>query len=203
MLIRQFAAAVFLAMSWPTAIHAEANFGLSAQPRETQLRRAEQSKMLRQLKAQLAQFPREPPPSVGETLEVRERRDKREKLDALVLEIEQRMADEKDHRPLPAKVRTPYEAYYGRLKARIESEANAAPPRRDGGTLNGAAVVTLTIGAAGEIEALNVDRATSAEFSEYIRALLRRLAPFEALSAEMRKRADRVVISAPLSYKVD
>lgn len=167
-----------------------------------EIRRMErkQDALLRQIKNQLAQLPDDPSPSQDASSEVRERREHKAKLNEMVHEIERRIADEKSRKPPSKEAERVYAEYYQRLRSRIEQEA--AKPALGHGDVKpyGSAILKLTIGAAGDLEKLSADQASSPEFARYLESVVRNLAPFEPLSPAMRKHVDRIVISARFSH---
>jgi hypothetical protein len=77
-----------------------------------------------------------------------------------------------------------------------------APPRIGDATLHGSAILKVTIGVSGDIEQLSTNQASSPEFAAYVESLIQRMAPFEPLSAQMRKsHSSQIVKTSPSNTK--
>ena len=175
--------------------------GLVREKAEVKRLESEQARMLRELKRTLASLPGDPPPSPGESEEVRQRREKNAELSRLLAEIERRMEAEKQERkPLSDPSNAAYREYYERLVSRIEAEATARAPVQKRVSLRGSLVLVLGIGANGELEKVSAERATSKDLAEFVVALVRQLAPFERFSEEIKGRADHIEIRASFKY---
>ncbi|WP_457447213.1 energy transducer TonB family protein [Roseateles sp. P5_E4] len=169
----------------------------SEQEREITRLKAEQERLLKQLKRELASL------STGSSsTQSAHDRDRRAQLELLLSEIEARMRAEGRTRYVSAMTDDPaIRAYFERVQRRVERQGDVDFPKANGKSLHGRVVVSFAITPAGRIERIDIAQSTSSALSQHSIRLLRQLEPFENFPPEIANRFDRMVITVPFDYK--
>ncbi|WP_082532803.1 energy transducer TonB [Pelomonas sp. Root1237] len=173
------------------------NTATSEQKQEIARLKAEQERLLKQLKRELASL------STGSTSTQSARdRDRRAQLELLLSEVEERMRAEGRTRYVTAMTDDPaLRAYFERVQRRVERQGDADFPKANGKSLHGRVVVSFALTPVGKIERIDIAQSTSSALSQHSIRLLKQLEPFESFPPEIANRFDRMVITVPFDYK--
>ncbi len=166
--------------------------------------RAEQHRLLKQLRQQLAALAPLPAPSDLESDDLKAQRAKRAQLQRLLETIERRVR-------LEASPRTRFSSslsnepewlgYYARLKSRIEASANEDFPKEGTKPLYGRVEVAFVLDAIGQLVSVDIHSSTSTPLAKYSQALLSRLQPYEPFPPKLRQDVDHVVVTIPFIFE--
>ena len=164
----------------------------------------QQSQMLAQIRSELrAMPPAEPSKAQSPTEQSRE--DRRRQLVALLAEIERRVNDE-NARPKkryisPATREEIYALYYDAMRRRIEDRGTVDFPQLAGNKLYGRLTMLLTVNFDGRVLGTQVLQSSgNAALDRRAEAIARSAGPFKAFSAEMRQRADQLVLVSQFRF---
>ncbi len=167
----------------------------------------EQQRLLAQLRRDaamvLARLPGE-----GGTPEQRAEREQQLLRLKQLAEIDQRI-QQQNERPRrryvsPATREVPYAMYYDAMRLRIERRGTEDFPQVQGRKLYGELTVEITVDAVGRVvDARVVGPSGTRALDERALAIVRAAAPFGAFSAEMRRQADLIVVTARFRFTRD
>lgn len=154
----------------------------------------EQTRLIKQIKDQLALLRQRAPGPQGEELRLR--------FERMFADIEGRIADENAGRSHVLSAQSPPDirAYYARQRQRIEAAGSKEVPQLGGKPVFGDVTVQLELSADGEILRLNIERSDSIHLSVRAIELLRQLAPFERFPPEVAKTTSRLSMVTTLSF---
>ena len=159
----------------------------------------EQQHLLLQAKKQLAALPPPDPARPDSTAEQLEREEKRRQLIKLLAEIERRI-NEENARPKrryisPATREAVYAVYYDRLRRAIEDKGTENFPQLAGQKLYGELTMLVTINHDGRLLSTEVlEGSGNLALDQGAQAIARAAAPFGRFNAEMRRRADQILV---------
>lgn len=173
---------------------------------ELQRLRSEQTRLLEEVRAELARLPPVSDTADNDSLETRNYRKRRDTLIALLREIEDRINLEASVRSVYVSSRDqrpPLLAYYERVRARIEVQGTKDFPTEGGKSAYGRATVIIALDKSGNLEYVEVVESSSQVIADHAVRLVRQLAPFEPFKPDVAKLADRIVIGTRFSYVND
>jgi protein TonB len=167
--------------------------------------RETQEQLLVQVRRELALFPTsEAPRDAGDPAQ-RAQEEHRRQLVELLAEIEKRI-NEENARPKkryisPATREEVYALYYDGLRRKIEDRGTRNFPENQGRKLYGELTMNLTVDAAGRVVDTEVLRGSGSRvLDRRAVAIVRAAAPFGRFSAEMRRKADQLVITSRFRF---
>ena len=168
----------------------------------------EQQHLLLQAKKQLAALPPPDPARPDSTAEQLEREEKRRQLVKLLAEIERRI-NEENARPKrryisPATREAIYAVYYDRLRRAIEDKGTENFPQLAGQKLYGELTMVVTINHDGRLLSTEVvEGSGNLALDKRAQAIARAAAPFGRFNAEMRRRADQILVVSRFKFTRD
>ncbi len=168
----------------------------------------EQQHLLLQAKKQLAALPPPDPARPDSTAEQLEREEKRRQLIKLLAEIERRI-NEENARPKrryisPATREAIYAIYYDRLRRAIEDKGTENFPQLAGQKLYGELTMLVTINHDGRLLSTEVlEGSGNLALDQGAQAIARAAAPFGRFNAEMRRRADQILVVSRFKFTRD
>lgn len=168
----------------------------------------EQQHLLLQAKKQLAALPPPDPARPDSTAEQLEREEKRRQLVKLLAEIERRI-NEENARPKrryisPATREAVYAVYYDRLRRAIEDKGTENFPQLAGQKLYGELTMVVTINHDGRLLSTEVvEGSGNLALDKRAQAIARAAAPFGRFNAEMRRRADQILVVSRFKFTRD
>ena len=164
----------------------------------------QQSQMLAQIRSELrAMPPADPSKAQSPTEQARE--DRRRQLVALLAEIERRV-NEENARPKkryisPATREEIYALYYDAMRRRIEDRGTVDFPQLAGNKLYGRLTMLLTVNFDGRVLGTQVLQSSgNIALDRRAEAIARAAGPFKHFSAEMRQRADQLVLVSQFRF---
>jgi outer membrane biosynthesis protein TonB len=176
----------------------------SADPKKQLQLKAEESRLLREIRRYIAALPPLPEAKLDDSPALQAQRMKQRELISRVEEIEARIKLYESlgvQRTPPGTPRPEVQRYYDRIRARIESAGNADLPKDSNGSIYGSANISFTLNSQGHIESIAVLSNTSEALVTYSKALLKRLEPFETFPPGIAKDFDQLVIITPFNFK--
>jgi protein TonB len=180
--------------------------GVSNVQRQVANLKKEQSLLLAQVKAMLAQLP--PPQPNKSQVEREEVEQKRRQMLKLLAEIEQRIEQENarptKHYVSPATREVAYAVYYDALKRKIEDRGTRYFPERDGQKLYGELTMVITIAPNGRV--LNTEIIQSSgqrDLDRRAQAIVTSAGPFGEFTDEMRQKADQLGVISRFVFGKD
>ena len=179
-----------------------------AAQRSLQTLREQQHLLLQQAKKQLAALPPPDPARPESTAEQLEREEKRRQLVKLLAEIERRI-NEENARPKrryisPATREAIYAVYYDRLRRAIEDKGTENFPQLAGQKLYGELTMVVTINHDGRLLSTEVvEGSGNLALDKRAQAIARAAAPFGRFNAEMRRRADQILVVSRFKFTRD
>ncbi len=166
---------------------------------------AQQMQLLTQIRKQLTAMP--PPMAARMTPDPAqaEREEKRQQLINILAEIDKRIRAEnerpKKHYISPATREAVYALYYDQLRRKIESQGTTAFPALAGQKLYGELTMALTVDFEGQLMTSEVLQSSgSATLDRQAQSIAMRAAPFGRFVAEMRRRADQIVVVSRFTF---
>jgi periplasmic protein TonB len=192
----------------PLPSTAQARFGqlMEEEERRMEAMKTQQSRMLAQLRQQLARVP--PTQSNPEsTPEQQQQTQRRQALMKALAEIEQRVNDE-NARPRkryisPATKEAVYAVYYDALRRSIEARGTENFPTVGGRRLYGELTMAITVSHDGEvIETEVIQGSGQTVLDSRAQAIVRSL-KFERFNSDMRQRADQIVVVSHFRFTRD
>lgn len=155
----------------------------------------EQSLLLAQVKAMLAQLP--PPQPNKSQAEREEIEQRRRQMLKLLAEIEQRIEQENarptKHYVSPATREVAYALYYDALKRKIEDRGTRYFPERDGHKLYGELTMLITITPDGRVLKTEIVQSSGqTDLDRRAQAIVTSAGPFGEFTDEMRQKADQL-----------
>ena len=191
----------------PSALTALGDAAENAQ-RQVNAMQQQQTLLLAQIKNQLATLAVKDPKVESLDPERAARQEKRQQLLKILAEIEKRI-NEENARPKkryisPATQEAVYAIYYDTLRQRIEEKGTRNFPEQSGQKLYGVLTMTVTVNFDGQILASEVV-VSSGNRTLDRRALssVQGAGPFERFNAEMRQRADQIVVVSRFKFTRD
>lgn len=191
----------------PSALTALGDAAEDAQ-RKIEAMQEQQMVLLAQLRRQLAALPPPDPRQVSTNPEAQAREERRRQLIQLLAEIERRI-NEENARPKkryisPATREAVYAVYYDNLRRKIEDLGTRRFPESGGQKLYGTLTMIVTVNHTGEVlETEVVQGSGNATLDRRAQAIARQAGPFGAFSAEMRARADQIVVVSRFTFTRD
>ncbi len=179
-----------------------------AAQRSLQTLQEQQHLLLLQAKKQLAALPPPDPARPDSTAEQFEREEKRRQLVKLLAEIERRI-NEENARPKrryisPATREAIYAVYYDRLRRAIEDKGTENFPQLAGQKLYGELTMLVTINHDGRLLSTEVlEGSGNLALDQGAQAIARAAAPFGRFNAEMRRRADQILVVSRFKFTRD
>lgn len=164
-----------------------------------------QQQLLAQLRREIALLPAPDPRRDQGTPEERAIEEKRRQLIELLAEIEKRI-NEENARPKrryisPATREAVYALYYDQLRRKIEDRGTRNFPEYQGRKLYGELTMNVTVDSEGRVIETEVVRPSNSKILDRRAiAIVRAAAPFGPFSAEMRKKADQLVITSRFRF---
>jgi periplasmic protein TonB len=193
----------------PLPASAQARLGEAALDQEAQRLQAlkeQQTRMLAQLRRELAQLPADEPRPEG-ALQAQERERQRQALVQLLAQIERRI-NEQNARPRkrfisPATQEAVYAAYYDALRRRIEAHGTTHFPTHDGRKLYGELTMVITVDAHGRVLDTEVVQSSGqGVLDRRAQAIVQGL-NFGRFNDSMRRRADQIVVVSRFRFTRD
>lgn len=186
----------------------QARFGevLEEEERRIEAMKEQQSRLLAQLRQQLAALP-EPDPRNAREADWKEREQRRQALVRTLAEIEKRI-NEENARPRkryisPSTREEVYAIYYDELRRRIEDRGTANFPEVGGRKLYGELTMVITVNHDGRVlETEVVQSSGQPALDSRAQAIVRSLS-FGRFSHEMRRRADQIVVVSRFRFTRD
>lgn len=163
----------------------------------------EQTRLIAEIRFELALMKPTTRPSPDEPEDLKERREKYKEMTRQLAEIEKRISDEKAGRTRylsPSTRDIDLAVYYDDVRRRIEKAGTADFPKVDGKSIYGTLVAHVTIAKDGSLERVEIVKSTSDFLSKHTDELLYHLAPFKPFPVPLLKMADRVVITSSFKY---
>jgi protein TonB len=179
-----------------------------AAQRSLQTLQEQQHLLLQQAKTQLAALPPPDPARPDSTAEQLEREEKRRQLVKLLAEIERRI-NEENARPKrryisPATREAIYAVYYDRLRRAIEDKGTENFPQLAGQKLYGELTMVVTVNHDGRLLSTEVvEGSGNLALDKRAQAIARAAAPFGRFNAEMRSRADQILVVSRFKFTRD
>ena len=179
-----------------------------AAQRSLQTLQEQQHLLLLQAKKQLAALPPPDPARPDSTAEQLEREERRRQLVKLLAEIERRI-NEENARPKrryisPATREAVYAVYYDRLRRAIEDKGTENFPQLAGQKLYGELTMVVTINHDGRLLSTEVvEGSGNLALDKRAQAIARAAAPFGRFNAEMRRRADQILVVSRFKFTRD
>ena len=164
----------------------------------------QQMMLLAQVKRMLAALP-PPEPKQANNAQTQAREEKRRQLIKLLAEIERRI-NEENARPRkryisPATREEVYAVYYDGLRHRIEDKGTSNFPEAAGRKLYGELTMIVTVNHDGRVLATEVvETSGNLTLDRRAQAIARSAGPFGNFSAEMRRRADQIVVVSRFKF---
>jgi protein TonB len=168
----------------------------------------QQQQLLAQIRREMAMLPPPDPRRDQGTPQEREHEERRRQLIQLLAEIEKRI-NEENQRPKkryisPSTREEVYALYYDALRRKIEERGTRNFPEHRGQKLYGELTMNMTVDALGRVVETEILRASnSRELDRRALAIVRAAAPFGSFNAEMRKKADQLVITSRFRFTRD
>jgi periplasmic protein TonB len=165
----------------------------------------QQQQLLAQIRREMALLPPPDPRRDQGSPQDREHEERRRQLIQLLAEIEKRI-NEENARPKkryisPSTREEVYAIYYDALRRKIEERGTRNFPEHRGQKLYGELTMNMTVDALGRIVETEILRASSSrELDRRAVAIVRAAAPFGGFNAEMRKKADQLVITSRFRF---
>ncbi|MDH0867860.1 hypothetical protein [Mitsuaria sp. GD03876] len=155
----------------------------------------EQTRLINQIKEQLALLRQRAPGPQGVELRLR--------FERMLAEIEGRIADENAGRShvLSPQSSPEIRAYYARQRQRIEDAGSLEVPQVGGKPVYGDVLIQLELSSEGEILHLSIERSDSIHLSVRAIELLRQLAPFERFPPDVAKTTSRLSVMTRMSFR--
>jgi len=191
----------------PSALTALGDAAEDAQ-RKIEAMQEQQMVLLAQLQRQLASLPPPDPRQATSNPEAQAREEKRRQLIQLLAEIERRI-NEENARPKkryisPATREAVYAVYYDNLRRRIEDLGTRRFPESGGQKLYGTLTMIVTVNHTGDVLDTEVVQGSgNATLDRRAQAIARQAGPFGAFNAEMRARADQIVVVSRFTFTRD
>ena len=154
---------------------------------------------------ELAKMPAPDTQAVNPSREVIEREEKRKALVKILAEIERRI-NEESARPKkryisPATREAVYAVYYDHLRRAIEDKGTQNFPQLGGQKLYGELTMIVTVNHDGRLIGTEVvDSSGNRALDRRAEAIARAAAPFGRFSAEMRRRADQILVVSRFKF---
>jgi periplasmic protein TonB len=167
-----------------------------------------QQQLLAQLRRELALLPPPDPKRDQGAPQERSLEEKRRRLVELLAEIEKRI-NEENARPKkryisPATREEVYALYYDQLRRKIEERGTRNFPEYQGRKLYGELVMNVTVDAEGRVIDTEIVRpSTSKVLDRRAIAIVKAASPFGPFSAQMRRKADQLVITSRFKFTRD
>ncbi len=165
----------------------------------------QQQQLLAQIRREMALLPPPDPRRDQGSPQEREHEERRRQLIQLLAEIEKRI-NEENARPKkryisPSTREEVYALYYDALRRKIEDRGTRNFPEHRGQKLYGELTMNMTVDALGRVVETEVVRASgSRELDRRAVAIVRAAAPFGSFNAEMRSKADQLVITSRFRF---
>jgi protein TonB len=165
----------------------------------------QQQQLLAQIRREMALLPPPDPRRDQGSPQEREHEERRRQLIQLLAEIEKRI-NEENARPKkryisPSTREEVYALYYDALRRKIEDRGTRNFPEHRGQKLYGELTMNMTVDALGRVvETEVVSVSGSRELDRRAVAIVRAAAPFGSFNAEMRRKADQLVITSRFRF---
>lgn len=190
----------------PPAPQARLGDALEEEERRIEAMKEQQNRLLAQLRQQLANLPI-PDPRDTPSPDAQERELKRQALVKILAEIEKRI-NEENARPRkryisPATREAVYAVYYDELRRKIEERGTNNFPEAGGRKLYGELTMVITVNHNGQVLDTEVVQGSGqAALDTRAQAIVRSLS-FGRFSADMRRRADQIVVVSRFRFTRD
>ncbi|WP_371809208.1 energy transducer TonB [Aquabacterium sp. A08] len=190
----------------PPAPQARLGDALEEEERRIEAMKEQQNRLLAQLRQQLANLP-VPDPRDTPSPDAQERERKRQALVKILAEIEKRI-NEENARPRkryisPATREAVYAVYYDELRRKIEDRGTSNFPEAGGRKLYGELTMVITVNHNGQVLDTEVVQGSGqAALDTRAQAIVRSLS-FGRFSADMRRRADQIVVVSRFRFTRD
>jgi protein TonB len=176
--------------------------------RKLEAMQEQQMLMLTTIKQQLASLPPPDPKLSSQNSEAQAQEQRRKQLLQLLAEIEKRI-NEQNARPKkryisPATREEVYAIYYDKLRRKIEDQGTQNFPEAAGNKLYGELTMIVTVNHDGMVVATDiVEPSGNTALDRRAHAIARASGPFGKFSAEMRRRADQIVVVSRFKFTRD
>lgn len=190
----------------PPAAQAQLGDALQDEQRRMAAMQAQQDRLLAQLRDDLAQLAHPPDPATPGA-EALQREQRRQALVKMLAEIEKRI-NEENARPRkryisPATREVVYALYYDELRRKIEAHGTAQFPQYAGNKLYGELTMVITIQHNGQVLNTEVVQGSGIPMLDQRAQALVRDLTFGRFNAEMRRRADQLVVVSRFRFTRD
>ncbi|MDO9435142.1 energy transducer TonB [Hydrogenophaga sp.] len=175
--------------------------------RTIEMLRQQQSRLLAQVRNELAKLPPPDPESLNPTPEQSDREQKRRALVKILAEIEKRI-NEENARPKkryisPATREAVYAIYYDELRRKIEDRGTSNFPEVGGRKLYGELTMTITVNHTGAVLDTEVVQASGTDLLDRRAQAIVRSLSFGKFSDAMRRQADQIVVVSRFRFTRD
>ncbi|WP_298438404.1 TonB family protein [Ottowia sp.] len=190
---------------WPSASAQELRDEISANRQRIDAMKAQQEKLLEQVRQQLAAMPAIDPAKLANDPKVRAQENRRRQLTELLARIEARIQEESTD---PRKryisqggLSTIYSQYYENLRRKIERRGTENFPESGGRKLYGSLVMAILVNHDGRLLDARVVRGSGSRVLDRLaESIARSAAPFERFSPVMHQDADQLDITASFNF---
>lgn len=192
----------------PAAVTTEPGTDIGEMQRKIEALKVQQTRLLTQLKAELADLSRDDSADKSNTPEQQARQERKQQLSRQLAQIERRV-EQSQGAPRkryisPATKETVYALYYDKLRRTIETQGTLNFPQVRGEKLYGKLTMVITVNSQGEL--LETEVASSSRnplLDERALAIVRSSGPFEPFGAKMRRQADQIVVVSRFMFSRD
>ncbi len=191
----------------PASAQARMGDALEDEERRVEALKEQQSRMLAQLRRQLAQLPPPEPKSEQSPQAAIEREEKRRALIQTLAEIERRI-NEENARPRkryisPATREAVYAIYYDELRRKIEERGTTHFPESGGRKLYGELTMVITVNNDGRVLATEVVQPSGQDTLDQRAQSIVRSLSFGRFTDAMRRRAEQIVVVSRFRFTRD
>lgn len=192
----------------PAATTNESGTDITEVQRKIEALKAQQMRLLSQLKAELADLSRDDTGDKNQAPDRQAREERKQQLVRHLAQIEQRV-EQTQGAPRkryisPATKETVYALYYDKLRRTIESQGTLNFPQARGEKLYGKLTMVITVSSQGEL--LQTEVASSSRnplLDERAVAIVRSAGPFDPFGAKMSRQVDQIVVISRFMFSRD
>ncbi len=192
----------------PPSATSEVGDSLEDARKQIQTLHEQQTRLLAQIRRELARLPAPDPQKDEGTPDARSQTEQRRQLLRMLAEIEKRI-NEENARPRkryisPSTSEAVYAIYYDTLKRRIEDRGTRNFPEEKGKKLYGELVMLIWVDSSGRVvETEIVQGSGQAALDRRAQAIVRAAGPFGAFTEAMRKQADQIAVVSRFRFTRD
>ena len=192
----------------PASTANESGADITEVQRKIEALKAQQMRLLTQLKAELADLSRDDAGDKNQASDRQALEERKQQLTRHLAQIEQRV-EQTQGAPRkryisPATKETVYALYYDKLRRTIETQGTLNFPQVRGEKLYGKLTMVITVSSQGEL--LQTEVASSSRnplLDERAVAIVRSAGPFDPFGAKMRRQADQIVVISRFMFSRD